>query len=153
VPGPPRARMTGNETSAIASLKVVTASQVAYSASWSERLRNHIRRPERLRPARLKASCPPTLAPSPAAEERLQLYAGQRRRCCGGSDDCNGTPTTTAHTRPPFPRHLGRPVRDRPPRTPVIRFGSWRRRQPDRAVRRAGNADPIVSRRSGQPSS
>ena len=33
VPGLLRARMTGNETSAIASLKVVTSSQVAYSAS------------------------------------------------------------------------------------------------------------------------
>src|SRR5262245_38593742 len=34
VPGLLRARMTGNETSAIASLKVSTSSQVAYSASW-----------------------------------------------------------------------------------------------------------------------
>ena len=34
VPGLLRARMTGNETSAIASLKVTTTSQVAYSASW-----------------------------------------------------------------------------------------------------------------------
>ena len=33
VPGLLRARMTGNETSAIASLKVSTSSQVAYSAS------------------------------------------------------------------------------------------------------------------------
>ena len=33
VPGLLRARMTGNETSAIASLKVATSSQVAYSAS------------------------------------------------------------------------------------------------------------------------
>jgi prepilin-type N-terminal cleavage/methylation domain-containing protein len=33
VPGLLRARMTGNETSAIASLRVTTASQVAYSAS------------------------------------------------------------------------------------------------------------------------
>ncbi|HEX5214336.1 MAG TPA: prepilin-type N-terminal cleavage/methylation domain-containing protein [Vicinamibacterales bacterium] len=34
VPGLLRARMTGNETSAIASLKVTTSSQVAYTASW-----------------------------------------------------------------------------------------------------------------------
>ena len=34
VPGLLRARMMGNETSAIASLKVTTTSQVAYSASW-----------------------------------------------------------------------------------------------------------------------
>src|SRR5438034_11589485 len=33
VPGLLRARMTGNETSAIASLKVTTSSQVAYSAA------------------------------------------------------------------------------------------------------------------------
>ena len=33
VPGLLRARMTGNETSAIASLKVTTSSQIAYSAS------------------------------------------------------------------------------------------------------------------------
>jgi len=33
VPGLLRARMTGNETSAIASLKVTTSSQVAYTAS------------------------------------------------------------------------------------------------------------------------
>src|SRR5260221_365951 len=36
VPGLLRARMTGNETSAIASLKVVTSSQVAYSASCGQ---------------------------------------------------------------------------------------------------------------------
>src|SRR5262245_10346046 len=36
VPGLLRAGMTGNETSAIASLKVVTASQVAYSASCGQ---------------------------------------------------------------------------------------------------------------------
>src|SRR5262249_1499152 len=34
VPGLLKARMTGNETSAIASLKVTTESQVAFSASW-----------------------------------------------------------------------------------------------------------------------
>ncbi len=34
VPGLLRARMTGNETSAIASLRVTTASQVSYSATW-----------------------------------------------------------------------------------------------------------------------
>src|ERR1044072_3988350 len=36
VPGLLRARMTGNETSAIASLKAVTSSQVAYSASCGQ---------------------------------------------------------------------------------------------------------------------
>jgi prepilin-type N-terminal cleavage/methylation domain-containing protein len=36
VPGLLRARMTGNETSAIASLKVTTSSQVAYSASCGQ---------------------------------------------------------------------------------------------------------------------
>ena len=36
VPGLLRARMTGNETSAIASLKVVTSSEVAYSASCGQ---------------------------------------------------------------------------------------------------------------------
>ena len=36
VPGLLRARMTGNETSALASLKVVTSSQVAYSASCGQ---------------------------------------------------------------------------------------------------------------------
>jgi prepilin-type N-terminal cleavage/methylation domain-containing protein len=34
VPGLLRARMTGNETSAIGSLRVTTEAQVAYSASW-----------------------------------------------------------------------------------------------------------------------
>ena len=34
VPGLLRARMTGNETSAIASMRVTTASQVSYSATW-----------------------------------------------------------------------------------------------------------------------
>jgi len=36
VPGLLRARMTGNETSALASLKVVTSSQVAYSSSCGQ---------------------------------------------------------------------------------------------------------------------
>ena len=36
VPGLLRARMTGNETSAIASLKVTTSSQVAYSSSCGQ---------------------------------------------------------------------------------------------------------------------
>jgi prepilin-type N-terminal cleavage/methylation domain-containing protein len=34
VPGLLRARMTGNETSAIGSMRVTTSAQVAYSASW-----------------------------------------------------------------------------------------------------------------------
>lgn len=34
VPGLLRARMTGNETSALASMRVTTASQVSYSATW-----------------------------------------------------------------------------------------------------------------------
>ena len=46
VPGLLRARMTGNETSAIASLKVTTSSQVAYSASCGNgALRGDLRGP------------------------------------------------------------------------------------------------------------
>ena len=70
VPGLLRARMTGNETSAIASLKVTTSSQVAYSAVVRQRrLRRDVRDPGH-RP----------VWPAPSRSSRRTSVCRRRRR-------------------------------------------------------------------------
>ena len=100
VPGLLRARMTGNETSAIASLKVTTSSQVAYSAAcgngaYAATLRRarhgararqrglHLGGPRHGRRRRRRAA---TTSPWSAG-------AGS----AAGPNDCNGTATITAY--------------------------------------------------------
>jgi prepilin-type N-terminal cleavage/methylation domain-containing protein len=109
VPGLLRARMTGNETSAIASLKVVTASQVAYSASCGQN--------------GYATTFVVLGTPAPGTTEGFlsadlgavaaPLKSGYSftlvngAGAAAGPTDCNGTPTTTAYYSTAVPQTFG----------------------------------------------
>ena len=109
VPGLLRARMTGNETSAIASLKAVTSSQVAYSASCGSN--------------GYASSFVVLGTPAPGTTEGfisadLGLVAapvksgykftlGAGAGSVAGPNDCNGTATITAYLSTGIPSSFG----------------------------------------------
>ena len=109
VPGLLRARMTGNETSAIASLKVVTTSQVAYSASCGQ--------------GGYATSLVVLGTPAPGTTEGFisadlgtvaapqksgyNFTLGNGAGAGAGPNDCNGTPTTTAFYATAIPQTFG----------------------------------------------
>jgi type IV pilus assembly protein PilA len=109
VPGLLRARMTGNETSGIASLKVVTSSQVAYSASCGQN--------------GYASSFVVLGTPAPGTTEgfisadlgravapRKSGYAftlGAGAGSAAGPNDCNGTATITAYYASAVPQTFG----------------------------------------------
>jgi type IV pilus assembly protein PilA len=109
VPGLLRARMTGNETSAIASLKVTTSSQVAYSASCGNGAYasgyNILGTPpagttEAFISQDLGASAAPT-----KSGYAFSLVAGAGS--VAGPNDCNGTATITAWYATAIPQTFG----------------------------------------------
>ena len=109
VPGLLRARMTGNETSAIASLKVTTSSQVAYSASCGNGAYasgyNVLGTPpagttEAFISQDLGASATPT-----KSGFAFTLVAGAGS--VAGPADCNGTATITAWYATAIPQTFG----------------------------------------------
>ncbi len=109
VPGLLRARMTGNETSAIVSLKAVTSAQVAYSASCGQN--------------GYATSYPVLGTPPPGTTEGfisadLGLVAAPQKSgynftlgpgasASAGPNDCNGTPTTTGYYASATPQAFG----------------------------------------------
>jgi len=109
VPGLLRARMTGNETSAIASLKVVTSSQVAYSASCGQN--------------GYATSFVVLCTPAPGTTQGfisadLGTVAAPQKSgynftmangagAGAGPNDCNGTATTTAYYATGIPQTFG----------------------------------------------
>jgi prepilin-type N-terminal cleavage/methylation domain-containing protein len=109
VPGLLRARMTGNETSAIASLKTVTSSQVAYSASCGQN--------------GYATTFVVLGTPAPGTTEGFisadlgtvaaplkSGYAftlGNGAGAAIGPNDCNGTATTTAYYSTAIPQTFG----------------------------------------------
>jgi type IV pilus assembly protein PilA len=109
VPGLLRARMTGNETSGIASLKVVTSSQVAYSASCGQN--------------GYASSFVVLGTPAPGTTEGFisadlgrvvaplkSGYAftlGAGAGSAAGPNDCNGTATITAYYATAVPQTFG----------------------------------------------
>src|SRR5947208_571130 len=109
VPGLLRARMTGNETSAIASLKVVTSSQVAYSASCGQN--------------GYATSFVVLGTPAPGTTEGFisadlgrvaapqksgyNFTLGNGAGAGAGPNDCNGTATTTAYYATAIPQTFG----------------------------------------------
>ena len=109
VPGLLRARMTGNETSAIASLKVVTSSQVAYSASCGQN--------------GYATSFVVLGTPAPGTTEGFisadlgtvvapqksgyNFTLGNGTGAGAGPNDCNGTATTTAYYSTAIPQTFG----------------------------------------------
>jgi len=98
VPGLLRARMTGNETSAIASLKVMTSSQVAYSAACGNGAYAATFIVLGTPPAPggqgfISADLGTTAAPQKSGYN-FTMVAGAGS--AAGPNDCNGTATITA---------------------------------------------------------
>ena len=109
VPGLLRARMTGNETSAIASLKTVTSSQVAYSASCGQN--------------GYATSFVVLGTPAPGTTEGFisadlgtvaapqksgyNFTMGNGAGAAPGPNDCNGTASTTAYYATAIPQTFG----------------------------------------------
>lgn len=109
VPGLLRARMTGNETSAIASLKVTTSSQVAYSAACGNG-------------AYAGTYVILGTAPAPGGEGFISMDLGSSATpqksgynftlgggagSAVGPNDCNGTATITAYLATAAPMTAG----------------------------------------------
>jgi prepilin-type N-terminal cleavage/methylation domain-containing protein len=97
VPGLLRARMTGNETSAIASLKVTTSSQVAYSAScgnggYASGFDILGTPPTGTTEAFISADLGSTATPQKSGYNFTMTDTGT----APGPNDCNGTATATA---------------------------------------------------------
>jgi len=110
VPGLLRARMTGNETSAIASLKVTTSSQVAYSsacgsggyaATFVALAATPVAGSEGFISADLGSSATPQ-----KSGYNLTLTGGSGSSA--GPSDCNGTATITSYYATAVPMTLGR---------------------------------------------
>src|SRR5690348_17029205 len=97
VPGLLRARMTGNETSAIASLKVTTSSQVAYSASCGNGGYASGYDILGIPPAgTTEAFISADLGASATPLKSGYNFALTDVGAAPGPNDCNGTPTATA---------------------------------------------------------
>jgi prepilin-type N-terminal cleavage/methylation domain-containing protein len=109
VPGLLRARMTGNETSAIASLKVTTSSQVAYSSACGNG-------------AYAATYVVLGTSPSPGGQGFISADLGQAvtptksgftlsmgggAGSAAGPNDCNGTATITTYLATAIPMALG----------------------------------------------
>ena len=98
VPGLLRARMTGNETSAIASLKVTTSSQVAYTASCGNggyaASYAVLGTPP---PATTEAFISADLGhATPIQKSGYNFALGAGAGATAGPNDCNGTATNSA---------------------------------------------------------
>lgn len=109
VPGLLRARMTGNETSAIGSLKAVTSGQVAYSASCGNNGYAStfviLGTPA---PGTTQAFISPDLGGSATPQKsgyNFSLAAGAGS--AAGPADCNGTATVTAYLSTATPQTFG----------------------------------------------
>ena len=99
VPGLLRARMTGNETSAIASLKVTTSSQIAYSASCGNGAYAATYVVLGTPPAAggegfISADLGSVVAPQKSG---YNFTMGAGAGSAAGPNDCNGTATITAY--------------------------------------------------------
>ncbi len=109
VPGLLRARMTGNETSAIASLKAVTSSQVAYSASCGQNgyatSFTVLGTPS---PGTMEAFISADLGLVDAPQKSGYSFTlGAGAGATAGPNDCNGTATTTAFYAAGTPQAFG----------------------------------------------
>jgi prepilin-type N-terminal cleavage/methylation domain-containing protein len=109
VPGLLRARMTGNETSAIASLKVTTSSQVAYSASCGGGgfAATYVvlgTPPVAGSQGFISADLGTVVAP---AKSGFNFTLGAGAGSAAGPNDCNGTATITAYLATAVPQAFG----------------------------------------------
>ena len=109
VPGLLRARMTGNETSAIVSLKAVTSAQVAYSAScgqngYATSFTVLGTPPPGTTEAFISADLGLAAAPQKSG---YNFTLGPGAGAAPGPVDCNGTPTTSSFYASATPQTFG----------------------------------------------
>ena len=109
VPGLLRARMTGNETSAIASLKVTTSSQVAYSAACGNGAyaATYVvlgTGPVPGTEGFISADLGSVVAPQKSG---FNFTLGAGAGSAAGPNDCNGTATQTAYYATSIPTTFG----------------------------------------------
>jgi len=109
VPGLLRARMTGNETSAIASLKVTTSSQVAYSAACGNNgyAATYIvlgTPPAAGSEGFISADLGSVAAPQKSG---YNFTLGPGAGSAAGPTDCNGTATISAYYATARPQSVG----------------------------------------------
>jgi prepilin-type N-terminal cleavage/methylation domain-containing protein len=109
VPGLLRARMTGNETSAIASLKVTTSSQVAYLASCGNGsyAANYAvlgTPPAGSTEAFISADLGHA---APVVKSGYTFVLGAGAGSVAGTNDCNGTATISAYLGSATPQTFG----------------------------------------------
>jgi len=109
VPGLLRARMTGNETSAIGSLKAVTSAQVAYSASCGNNgyaaTFTTLGTPA---PGTTEGFISADLGGAAAPQKSgYNFTMGAGAGSAAGPNDCNGTATVTAYYSTAVPQTFG----------------------------------------------
>ena len=109
VPGLLRARMTGNETSAIASLKVTTSSQVAYSASCGNGgyAATYVVLGTPPWPAARRSSRPTSASSATPQKSGYNFTLVAGAGSAAGPNDCNGTATITAYYATAVPQTFG----------------------------------------------
>jgi type IV pilus assembly protein PilA len=110
VPGLLRARMAANETSAIASLKTVTSSQVAYSASCGQ---NGYATGFRILGTGAPGSTEGFISADLGTEDEplksgYHFTLGPGAGAADGPLDCNGVQTTTSYYASAYPQTFGR---------------------------------------------
>lgn len=109
VPGLLRARMTGNETSAIASLKVTTSSQVAYTAScgnggYAATYEILGRAPNDTGQGFISADLGRA---APILKSGYEFSLGEGDGSAAGPQDCNDTATISAYLASASPQTYG----------------------------------------------
>ena len=160
VPGLLRARMSGNEASAIGSLRAINSAEASYSsAAGSGGYAIDLDGPRRW-PARAarRASSRPTSATRPGREERLHGDAGRRRAALRAAvaDDCNGTASRPSYYATAVPVDVGttgqRAFCDRRGGHDLLRRRPARRRRKTRRARRFSRLERFDDSR-GMPAS
>ena len=109
VPGLLRARMTGNETSAIGSLKAVSSGQVAYSASCGQNgYASSFPILGTPAPGTSQGFISADLGSVPAPQKSgYNFTMGAGAGSAAGPNDCNGTATITAYYASATPMTMG----------------------------------------------
>ena len=164
VPGLLRARMSGNESSAIGSLRAINSAQASYSSSAATR---RLRRPRwcSARPARAgtQGFISPDLGATSSIKSGYTITMTDGAAAADVANDCNGVMSRSGllqHRDPPHDGLDGQPHlrvdrwridllhadHDPPDRS---RDGSWRRRHADSVTRRCDTLAPEWRPRTG----
>ena len=106
VPGLLRARMSGNETSALASLKVVNSAEVAYSASCGNN-GYAILFATLASPAPTVGFISADLGTDPSVKSGYNFVLAAGAGAVAGANDCNGVATSSGYYATAIPQGFG----------------------------------------------